>query len=594
MDDDPKLRKTLCDILRLKGFEAGAAETGALGIAEAGNTFFNVALLDLKLPDMSGIEVMERIKHATPLTEAIILTGHASLDTAVEATNKGAFSYLLKPYAMDDLLLHIRHAIDRQQAQQEILRLASFPTMDPNPVMEVDAARVITYLNPAAKQLFPRLAVGQPAPAELGYLPAASGEDRQMVREVNVDNATFEQFLYPVPHSEMVRIHLLDITERKVDEARLRRLNLLLLTIRNINEYLLVAESEAALYHFVCEALKGLEDVIGVIISLRQPDHTLNHVAWAGFSETMMADLVVRWDGSEFGGGVMGVAAREAVPNVVTDIEHDTRYLPWREIVQTWQLKSAAAVPLASDGETMGVLAAYSGRRDAFSEEIINFLLEVANDIALGVHALRLDKRLHATLASLRKSLDGTVEAVARMVELRDPYTAGHQRRVAQLACAIGKEMGLPERQVEGLRVIGYLHDIGKIALPAEILSKPSTLSALEIAMIRGHSGAGYDILKDIEFPWPVAQAVWQHHERLDGSGYPQGLKSPDILLEARILMVADTVEAMASHRPYRAARGLDAAFHEISTNKGKLYEPTAVDACLRLFTEHGFSWGEK
>ncbi len=304
----------------------------------------------------------------------------------------------------------------------------------------------------------------------------------------------------------------------------------------------------------------------------------------------MVSALVVRWDDSEYGGGVMGVASREGKPIVAADVESDARYLPWREIVQTWQLKSAAAVPLIADGMSMGVLGVYSGQRDGFDEEAIKFLAEIANDVAVGVHSLHLDKKLHATLRSMRKSLDGTVEAVARMLALRDPYTAGHQRRVAKLACAIGKEMGLPERQTEGLHVIGYLHDIGKIAVPTEILSKPTVLSDIEVAMVRVHSRSGYDILKDMEFPWPVADAVLQHHERLDGSGYPQGLKERDIILEARILMVADVVEAMASHRPYRASRGLDAAINEITANKGKLYDPDVVNACVRLFAEQGFS----
>jgi len=592
LDDDPNLRKTLSDILRLKGYEVVAAETGAQGIAEAERAFVNVALIDLKLPDMSGIEAMGRIKLATPLTEAIILTGHASLDTAVEATNKGAFSYLLKPYEIDRLLRHIHRAVDRQQTQQEIVRLASFPSLNPNPVLEVNVAGEITYLNPAAERLFPELAVAQPASGVLGDIPVAigRGEQPKVVREVKVGCTTFEQFLYPVPGSELIRIYMLDITERKAHEVKLNRLNLRLLTIRNINEYLLVAKSEEALYRFVCEALKGFEDTVGVIIGIRLPDYVLKPVAWAGFSEAMISALVIRWDASVAGGGVMGIATREGKPMVVADIENDARYLPWQEIVRSWQLKSAAAVPLIAEGEAMGVLAVYSGQRNAFDEETTNFLAEVANDIALGVHALRQDKRLHATLASLRKSLDGTVETVARMVELRDPYTAGHERRVAQLACAIGKEMKLSERQVEGLRVIGYLHDIGKIAVPAEILSKPSQLTEIEHAMVKAHAQTGYDILKDLEFPWPVAEAVLQHHERLDGSGYPQGLKAPDIILEARILMVADVVEAMASHRPYRASLGLDAAIDEL-TNKGPLYDPDVVTACVRLFAEHRFSF---
>jgi putative nucleotidyltransferase with HDIG domain len=593
VDDDANLRKTLSDILRFKGYSVAAAGTGAEGIAEAKRAFVNVVLIDLRLPDMSGIEVMERIKLTTPLTEAIILTGHASLDTAVEATNKGAFSYLLKPYEIDDLLLHIRHAVDRQQGQQEILRLASFPRMNPNPVLEVNAAGEITYLNPVAARLFPQLVVAQPALDVLGDVTVAtgSGDRQEVVREVRVGNATFEQFICPVPESDLIRIYMLDITERKEHEVRLIRLNLLLLTIRNINEYLLVAESEEALYRFVCEALKGFEAIVGVIIGTRLPDYVLQPVAWAGFSEEMTSTLLIRWDESALGGGAMGTAAREVTPIVIADVENDARYLPWREIVRTWQIKSAAAVPLIVDGETMGVLAIYSGQSNAFDEEIANFLAEVASDIALGVHALRLDKNLHTTLDHLRSSMNSTVEAIASMVELRDPYTAGHERRVAQLACAIGKEMGLPERQVEGLSVIGYLHDIGKIAAPAEILSKPTRLTEIEFAMVKAHVQAGYDILKNLEFPWPVAQAVLQHHERMDGSGYPQGLKGEDIILEARILMVADVVEAMASHRPYRSAIGLEAALAEIVANRGKFYDERVVDACVSLFTEKGFKF---
>jgi HD-GYP domain-containing protein (c-di-GMP phosphodiesterase class II) len=160
---------------------------------------------------------------------------------------------------------------------------------------------------------------------------------------------------------------------------------------------------------------------------------------------------------------------------------------------------------------------------------------------------------------------------------------------VAQLACAIGKEMGLPERQIEGLRIIGHLHDIGKIAVPAEILSKPTRLTEIELSLVKTHTQTGYDILKDLEFPWPVAQAVLQHHERLDGSGYPQGLKGEAIILEARILMVADVVEAMASHRPYRAAIGLEGAMAEIAANRGKFYDERVVDTCFSLFTEKDF-----
>jgi len=179
-----------------------------------------------------------------------------------------------------------------------------------------------------------------------------------------------------------------------------------------------------------------------------------------------------------------------------------------------------------------------------------------------------------------------TVEVATTLSEMRDPYTAGHERRVAAIAVAIGAELGFDARRQEALRVVGYLHDIGKITIPTEILSKPGKLNPIELQLIQGHPQAGYEILKDVEFPWPVAQIVLQHHERIDGSGYPQGLKGEAILLEARIMAVADVVEAMSSHRPYRPGLGIDKALAEIERGRGTAYDPVVAEACLRLFRE--------
>ncbi|MCK9196223.1 MAG: PAS domain S-box protein [Syntrophales bacterium] len=189
----------------------------------------------------------------------------------------------------------------------------------------------------------------------------------------------------------------------------------------------------------------------------------------------------------------------------------------------------------------------------------------------------------------MRKSLGATVQAIAVIVEIRDPYTAGHQRKVADLARAMATEMKLPADQIDGIRMASAIHDLGKISVPAEILSNPKKLTALEFSLIKTHAQSGYDILKGIEFPWPVARMIREHHERMDGTGYPQGLIGEEILLEARILAIADVVESMASHRPYRPALGLNTALAEIENNKGTLYDADAVDACLRLFRDKGF-----
>jgi PAS domain S-box-containing protein len=224
-----------------------------------------------------------------------------------------------------------------------------------------------------------------------------------------------------------------------------------------------------------------------------------------------------------------------------------------------------------------GTIAEVEGRR---------VIIGVLQDITERVNA---EREAGERLVHLEKAMHGTIAAVSRMVELRDPYTAGHERRVAALMCAIGETLGMPADVLDGLEVIGGLHDIGKIAVPAEILVKPGRLSGVEFDLVKEHPRTGFEILRDIEFPWPVALATLQHHERMDGSGYPQHLKGDAILLEARILAVADTVEAMASHRPYRAGLGIERALAEIEQGRGTIYDAQVCDACLRLFREKGY-----
>jgi len=203
----------------------------------------------------------------------------------------------------------------------------------------------------------------------------------------------------------------------------------------------------------------------------------------------------------------------------------------------------------------------------------------------------RIEEELKQTTERLLNSLEGAVHAIAMIVEIRDPYTAGHQRRVTQLACTIARKMGFSQDRINALHLAGLIHDVGKVHVPAEILANPDGLSEAEFSIIKTHPVVGYKILKAIEFPWPIAQIVYQHHERMDGSGYPLGLSGEDILLEARILAVADVVEAMSSHRPYRPAQGIDRALSEITQKKGVLYDANVVDACLWLFAEESFEF---
>jgi PAS domain S-box-containing protein/putative nucleotidyltransferase with HDIG domain len=198
-------------------------------------------------------------------------------------------------------------------------------------------------------------------------------------------------------------------------------------------------------------------------------------------------------------------------------------------------------------------------------------------------------EKLEQTLETVRNAMGATIRVIAQVVETRDPYTAGHQRRVADLARAIATEMQLPVNMIEGIRMAGVIHDIGKVSVPAEILSKPGRLTFKEFELIKEHPQTGYDILKEVEFPWPIATVVLQHHEKMDGSGYPQGLKADQISLEARIMAVADVLEAIASHRPYRPALGVNVALEEILKGRGTQFDAEVVDTCLHLFREKDF-----
>ena len=238
------------------------------------------------------------------------------------------------------------------------------------------------------------------------------------------------------------------------------------------------------------------------------------------------------------------------------------------------------------DGSTVPVEVKFSFIRSPDGEPVE--ILAMARGIS---ERKKVEEEVTHGTERLVKAMEDTIQAMAMIVEMRDPYTAGHQRRVTQLACAIAKEIGISEDQITGLRLSGLIHDIGKVRVPSEILTNPDGLSEAEFTMIKMHPLIGYEILKTIDLPWPIAQIVYQHHERMDGSGYPLGILGEDIILEARILAVADVVEAIASHRPYRPALGIDVALDKISKEPQKLYDSKAVEACVGLFREKKFKF---
>ena len=265
--------------------------------------------------------------------------------------------------------------------------------------------------------------------------------------------------------------------------------------------------------------------------------------------------------------------------------------LPLDKLEKAEKMRAFIVLPLIFENRVIGCLDLASKKLEDVSEINRGVLKTVTTLMAEGIARLKVEEELKLSYQKLKKAMDATIETMSKIVEAKDPYTSGHQLRVSQLSTAIAKALNLSQDKIEGIRIASLIHDIGKISLPTEILSKPTKLTDIEFSLIKTHSQIGYDILKSIDFSYPVANIVLQHHERLNGSGYPNKLKDDDIFLEARIIGVADVVEAMSSHRPYRPALGIEKALEEISKNKGILYAPEVVDACLKLFKDEGFKF---
>ncbi|MEY3288653.1 MAG: hypothetical protein RLZZ419_895 [Pseudomonadota bacterium] len=391
------------------------------------------------------------------------------------------------------------------------------------------------------------------------------------------------------------------VIQRSQAESNLLRSNRALKTLSTCNQALVRAKNEPELLNAVCQTIveKGGYYMAWVGYADNDPQQSITPQCWIGIEDAFMLGLKLTWADTERGQGPCARAIRCGEPQFSYDnILSDPEFAPWREQALSQGYISAFACPLWINHRIIGSLAIYA--TEAFTADERVLLEQLAHDLAFGIETLRTrgerdrlaeDQQQHARL--LQKSLEQSIQAIIDTVEKRDPYISGHQHRVGVLSASIAQEMGLAEEQVHGIRLAAAVHDLGKIQVPAEILSKPGKLSDIELMLIKTHPQAGYDILKDVDFPWPIATMVWQHHERMDGSGYPQGLKGDEILLESRILAVADVIEAMASHRPYRASLGIEVALAEIERGRGSAYDPMVVDICLKLFREGRFTFPE-
>lgn len=372
------------------------------------------------------------------------------------------------------------------------------------------------------------------------------------------------------------------------------RLNRALGILNDCHRLLVQEGNENALLDGICRIL--VEEGGYVLVWVGSVEHdaalSIRPVAQAGLEHGYLERVQATWADSERGRGPVGSAARTRLPQVNYDIETDPRMAPWRDDARQRGYRYCSAFPLVHGADVIAVLAIYATESGAFSGEETSLLTSLADDLAAGIVSRRLLVAHQQNLERLERTMEATVQAVATTLELRDPYTAGHERRVSHLAVAIGRELGLDEDALRGIHLAGLVHDIGKIRIPVEILTKPTRLTDVEYRMLKEHPRAGYEILKDIDFPWPIADMVHQHHERIDGSGYPLGLRGEEILIGARILAVADVVEAMASSRPFRPALGVDVALAEIERNRDRIYDAQVVDACLGLFRGKRYAFG--
>ncbi len=396
---------------------------------------------------------------------------------------------------------------------------------------------------------------------------------------------------------------VIDITERHVNELALARANRTIATLSAVNEELVRVSDEEQLLWAVCRVVVERGGYAKAWVGYAEDDtaKSITPKAWAGAeAEDLFSQINLTWDAeSKAGNGLAGRAIRTGKIQVTQDVTRDATLVASRELVIGKGTRAILVLPLLTGvTRALGFLSIHANEPRIFDAEQVALLHQLAEDLSFGIAARRtkverdrIASEHEHDAAVLRNSLLQSVEAIAATVEMRDPYTSGHQKRVAYLAVAIAREMGISEDNVQGLYLAGIVHDVGKIAVPAEILSKPAKLSKVEYTLIQQHVEAGYEILKGIRFPWPIADIVRQHHERLDGTGYPQGLKDGAILPEARILAVADVVESMASHRPYRPARGMDAALAEIEQGRGIKFDSAVVDACLRLCRDGKFSF---
>jgi HD-GYP domain-containing protein (c-di-GMP phosphodiesterase class II) len=401
----------------------------------------------------------------------------------------------------------------------------------------------------------------------------------------------FVSNVYDCEGVEVIQCNIRDNTKRHITELALKATTRALKMLSESNIALLSASTEIILVTEYCRIAVESGGYLMAWVGLADngPEKNVKPLAYFGHEDGYLELAKISWADTERGSGPTGLAIRSGQIQFVDNMATDPVIEIWRTEALKRGYMSTIAAPFRLSNERMACLTLYGSRIDIWSSPEQKLLQEITADLGFGSQAIEsaIDKIRYQV--NLRESLEQTIQLLADTVGERDPYTAGHQRRVAQLCTKIATELGLSKDFIHGLHLAATIHDLGKIGIPSEILSKPRRLTATEFELVKEHSSIAFNILKDVNFHWPIAQIIHQHHERIDGSGYPLGLTGDALLLESKIIMVADIVEAMASHRPYRAALGIEEALSEITKQRGILLDAHVVDACLCVFREHGY-----
>ncbi len=462
------------------------------------------------------------------------------LEAEYKVRRKGSQDYwiILRAVKINDnrLLAFCTDITERKQHEATIAHLASFPALNKNPIIELNEDGGLNYVNPIAKVLFPDLeSLGSSHPLLANWqtilIQLSAHEDNRIMREIKVGECFYSQAFQCIEASKTIRIYGQDITKRKLAEKAL---------VESEELFRTAFESSTA---GVCMLDKNgkyfkVNDKACEILG-----YTRDELLRKTFTDiTYEEDIQIGLDNQ-----------KKLISGEISTARYEKRYLR-KDGSVIWAYISAAAIR----------------DKDGRYKNMVTYIQDIT------------EKKNAAEKSEAM--LHGIIDTLARVVETRDPYTAGHQKRVAEIAVAIAEGMGLTKHQVEAIHFASIIHDLGKIQIPAEILTKPGKLTSLEYEMIKLHPQIGYDLLKNINFEWPIAEIILQHHERIDGTGYPRGLTGDEIMIEAKILSVADSIESMSSHRPYRAALIRDKVLEEIEQGKGHTYDPVVAEAGMNVF----------